>query len=188
VATVVRQKILIIDDDQNVREMLRRLLEASHYTVVTAEDGPSGLESTKVEQPDLVVVDGLLPKMHGFLVCKAIKELENPPKVVLFTGVYTRPNYRWEATRSSGADDLVAKGSKPIELIAAIKRLLPERAELDTFGSKTQEREAQIRTEIAAPEVIIPAPIPVAQPADEVNFALLGASDLDVLWQRKLEE
>lgn len=184
-AKVARQKILVVDDDENVRVMVRRLLESSHYEVDTADDGPAGLELAKRKHFDLVVVDGLLPKMHGFLLCKAIKELAIPPKVILFTGVYTKPNYRWEATKRYGADDLVPKGSRPVDLVNAIKRHLPETMNPDIFDidARLDNLELKDASEVKPREKVEPVePEPVLRPSvesapDDVNFALLNLSD-----------
>jgi two-component system response regulator MprA len=107
------KKILVADDEPVLRAMLKEALEMSGYQVILAADGKSVLEKVSSEKPDLVLMDGLLPKLHGFLACKAIKELVSPPKVILFTGVYTKPTYRFEATEQYGADEML---TKPIDL------------------------------------------------------------------------
>jgi DNA-binding response OmpR family regulator len=119
-------KILVAEDSKVTREMLRMLLAREGYNVVFAEDGEQAVELALTEKPDLVLSDGLLPKMHGFLACKAIKSVPMPPKVVLLTGVYTKPNYKWEAKLDFGADDLLVKPFKPEELLACIRKHLNE--------------------------------------------------------------
>ncbi len=99
-------------------------MKAGHE-VVFAEDGKSAVEKASSEMPDLVFIDGLMPKMHGFLACKAIKEMESPPKVILLTGVYTKPNYKWEAKGTFNADDLLKKPCSPDELLACLQKHLP---------------------------------------------------------------
>ena len=120
-------KILVAEDSSVMREMLRMLLVREGYEVLFAEDGQQAVEMAITEKPDLVLSDGLLPKMHGFMVCKAIKELESPPKVVLLTGVYTKPSYKWEAKLDFGADDLLLKPFRPDELLACIKKQIGSR-------------------------------------------------------------
>ena len=63
----VRRKILVIDDDPVIREILKSVLEKADYEVVLADNGLSGLEAAKRDSPDLVITDSLLPKLHGFL-------------------------------------------------------------------------------------------------------------------------
>ena len=103
----MQRKILVIDDDGVTRELLKSVLTNADYEVVLAADGLSGVETARSEKPDLVITDGLLPKLHGFLVCKAIKEFDSPPKVIILTGLYTKPTYKWTVKHEYGADDLL---------------------------------------------------------------------------------
>jgi DNA-binding response OmpR family regulator len=112
---------------------------------VFAEDGKSAVEKASTEKPDLVFIDGLMPKMHGFLACKAIKELDAPPKVILLTGIYTKPAYKWEAKGTFGADDLLKKPSSPEELLACIEKHLPSETNyLDASENQTEQRDRPI--------------------------------------------
>ena len=92
--------------------------------------------------------------MHGFLACKAIKELDAPPKVILLTGIYTKPAYKWEAKGTFGADDLLRKPSSPEELLACIEKHLPSATKyLDASEIQTEERDQPIeasRNSVAA--------------------------------------
>ena len=116
------RKILVADDSQIIREMLRMMLATEGYQVIFAEDGQQAVEMAATEKPDLVIADGLMPKLHGFLACKAIKELEDAPRVVLLTGVYTKPSYKWEVKKDYGADDLLTKPVRTEELIDCVKK------------------------------------------------------------------
>lgn len=120
------KQILVVDDDRVTRELLGLILTRAGYDVSFAEDGRTAVTRAQEERPDLVIIDGLLPGLHGFLACKAIKELDAPPKVILHTGVYTKPNYKWEAKREHGADDLLVKPAKPDELLACVKKHLDD--------------------------------------------------------------
>jgi CheY-like chemotaxis protein len=117
-------KILVADDDPPLRKVLGKILTSAGYEVILVEDGKAAVEMAKSEKPDLVITDGLMPKMHGFLVCKAIKELQSPPKVILLTAVYTKMHYKWEAKRKYGADELMTKPFEVAELLSCIKRHL----------------------------------------------------------------
>ena len=77
-----------------------------------------------MEKPDLVIIDGLLPKLHGFLACKAIKQLDHAPKVILLTAIYTKPTYKWEVMETYGADEVLTKPAKPADLLARIEKHL----------------------------------------------------------------
>lgn len=67
-------KIMVVDDDPDMREALQIILEAVGYTVVTAGDGQECLARLKDERPDLLILDLLMPKMDGFAVCKELKD------------------------------------------------------------------------------------------------------------------
>ena len=67
-------KILVVDDDPDMREALQMILESGGYTVVMAEDGEQCLAKLKEGQPDLLILDLLMPRMDGFEVCKALKD------------------------------------------------------------------------------------------------------------------
>jgi len=122
--------ILVADDDRLTREIIGAVLLKAGHHVLFAEDGQSALQIATMQQPDLVLIDGLMPKMHGFLACKAIKELPVAPKVILLTAVYTKPSYKCEAKGDFNADDLIAKPCGPDKLLACLDKHLadvPER-------------------------------------------------------------
>lgn len=118
------KRILVADDDPPLRKVLGKILTDAGYDVVLAEDGQSAVEKASSEKPDLVIADGLMPKLHGFLACKAIKELPSPPKVIMLTAVYTKKNYRWEVREKYRADDFLTKPFELAELLACIEKHL----------------------------------------------------------------
>jgi CheY-like chemotaxis protein len=121
-------RILIADDDPPLRKVLGKILTDAGYDVLFAEDGQSAVEKAASERPDLVIADGLMPKIHGFLACKTIKQMQSPPKVILLTAVYTKRNYKWEARGQYGADDLLTKPFELSKLLACIEKHLADRA------------------------------------------------------------
>ncbi|HEX8087801.1 MAG TPA: response regulator [Blastocatellia bacterium] len=123
-AALKNQKILVADDDQPLRKVLGKILTSAGYEVILVEDGKAAVEKTIIERPDLVITDGLMPKMHGFLVCRTIKELQPPPKVIMLTAVYTKMHYKWEAKEKYGADELMTKPFEVAELLDCIERHL----------------------------------------------------------------
>lgn len=66
--------ILVVDDDPEIREAISLILEANGYKVVTAQDGIDGLNKLKVDKPDLMILDLLMPRLDGFGVCKELKD------------------------------------------------------------------------------------------------------------------
>jgi len=117
-----RRKILVADDDAPLRKTLGKILNTAGYEVTLVEDGKTAVARAAAEHPDLVITDALMPKMHGFLVCKTVKGFTPPPKVIMLTAVYTKPGYKWQARDQYGADDLLTKPFKVPELLEAIER------------------------------------------------------------------
>jgi len=79
-------KILVVDDEPDIVDMLRMMLESASYEVVSAYDGKEGIEKAKKEKPDAVVLDLMMPGMDGFEACKEMKQdadLKDIPVLVL---------------------------------------------------------------------------------------------------------
>ncbi|MGD8757997.1 MAG: response regulator, partial [Deltaproteobacteria bacterium] len=120
-------KILVVDDDPDMREALQMILESADYTVVTAEDGEKCLSKLKEEQPDLLILDLLMPRMDGFEVCKALKDPRHAkyahvPIIILSSvqeGVSQR-RYELETGVQLDVDDYV---EKPIESGVLLERV-----------------------------------------------------------------
>lgn len=120
----MKKRILVVDDDHFMRETLNLILTQAGYDVLTAEDGRHALSRAKYDKPDLVIIDGVMPGLHGFLACKAIKDLHAPPKVILHTAVYTKLTYKLQAKADYGADAVLCKPVKTSELLACIEKHL----------------------------------------------------------------
>ena len=121
------KRILVADDDPPLRKVLGKILTAAGYEVILVEDGKAAIERAKQVKPDLVITDALMPRMHGFLVSKTLKEFEPPPKVILLTAVYTKDNYKHEAREKYGADDLLIKPFEVAALLDCVERQLSTR-------------------------------------------------------------
>ena len=120
-------KILVVDDDPDMREALQMILESGGYIVVMAEDGEQCLAKLKEEQPDLLILDLLMPRMDGFEVCKALKDpryakYARMPIIILSSvqeGVSQR-RYELETGVRLDVDDYV---EKPIESSVLFERV-----------------------------------------------------------------
>ncbi len=120
-------KILVVDDDPDMRETLQIILESGGYTVVMAEDGEQCLAKLKEEQPDLLILDLLMPRMDGFEVCKSLKDpryarYARMPIIILSSvqaGVSHR-RYELETGVQLDVDDYV---EKPIEGKVLLERV-----------------------------------------------------------------
>jgi DNA-binding response OmpR family regulator len=126
------KKILIIDYDPASLGKLSKLLKGPKFHIVTAADGRAGWEAFVAERPDLVVLEAMLPKMHGFdLTQKISRETQGRVPVILVTGVYKGAQYRQEATNGMGAADYFEKPVDEGAFLAAVKRLLHDEDEFD---------------------------------------------------------
>src|SRR5208337_5042124 len=84
--TVVRKKILLVDDDREIVESMRIALDASGFEVVVARDGNQGLAMAEREDPDLVILDMMMPKRSGFLVLEKLRRTRPVPvRVIMIT-------------------------------------------------------------------------------------------------------
>jgi DNA-binding response OmpR family regulator len=119
-----RKKILVADDDCHIRGLLQSILQRAGYDVILAEDGKVAIQKALGERPDLVITDALMPKLHGFLLCKMLKKSEDPPKVIVLTGVYKKASYKREAKEEYGADGLMGKPFDLLELLDLVERQL----------------------------------------------------------------
>lgn len=115
------QSILVVEDDDTVRETLALNLHAEGYQVHTAEDGESGLAAARELGPDLLVLDVMLPKLDGLTVCRLIRRESNVP-IILLTARGT------EADRivglETGADDYIVKPFSLGEFLARVRAAL----------------------------------------------------------------
>lgn len=121
--------ILVIDDDINICEMLRVYLENEGYEVKTANDGAEGISFFKIYEPDMVLLDIMLPKKDGWQVCREIREISSKP-VIMITAkgdVFDKV-----LGLELGADDFVVKPFDMKELSARVKAVLRRYSAKDT--------------------------------------------------------
>jgi TonB family protein len=119
------KKILVVDYDQSSLASLHGVLAKEGYEVVTAADGQAGWEKFNKESPDLVLMEAMLPKVHGFELCQRItSERNSQTTVFIMTGVYKDRVYRTEALRTYGASEYFEKPLKMTEIMASIEAVL----------------------------------------------------------------
>jgi len=126
------RKILIVDFDVASLESLAAIFEAYRFRVIRATDGQSAYEKFKEEKPDIVVLEAILPKVHGFDLTKRIsEETHGRVPVIIVTGLYRGPQYRMEALSTFGAADYLEKPVDKEKLLRAVMKLLSEEEEIE---------------------------------------------------------
>jgi two-component system alkaline phosphatase synthesis response regulator PhoP len=119
------RKILIADDEDMVRELVKTSLRNDGYEFVEAREGQEALNLTKAHMPDLVILDIMMPGMLGYQVCKEIKNNKKTAKIpVLFITARTSTLSVQTAVQSSGGQELINKPFDPADLRARVKKLL----------------------------------------------------------------
>ena len=114
-------RVLVVDDDPHIRELLRHFLEAEGFEVSEAADGRSALAALKSAKVDLVILDVMMPGLDGWTVCREIKRARELPVLMLTAkGESSQKVKGFEL----GADDNVVKPFDPPELVARVKSLL----------------------------------------------------------------
>jgi two-component system, OmpR family, alkaline phosphatase synthesis response regulator PhoP len=120
------KKILVVEDDALIRELDRVNLESAGFAVVLATDGFQGLEMARTENPDLIVLDIMLPKMDGFKVCRILKfddKYKHIPIIMLTARIQEVDK---ETGFKTGADGYMTKPYDPEELIKKINQVLAD--------------------------------------------------------------
>lgn len=114
-------RVLVVDDDDTVREVVRRYLTRDGHTVLEAADGPSALTAMRREVPDLVVLDLMLPGIEGLEICREIRRDSDVP-VIMLTALGSESDR--VVGLEYGADDYVVKPFSPRELALRVTRVL----------------------------------------------------------------
>lgn len=118
---MANEKILVVDDDQNIRELLRLYLIKEGYTVALAGDGEQALELYSAEKPDMVLLDVMMPKLDGWETCRRLRKLGDTPVIMLTAKGET---FDKVLGLELGADDYVVKPFDSKEVVARIKAVL----------------------------------------------------------------
>jgi two-component system response regulator ResD len=143
-----RYKVLVADDDPNVLDIIRLYFENQQISLVEASDGLQALKLVESEQPDIILLDVMMPNMDGFEACKEIRKKYDTPIIML-----TAKGEELDRVLGLelGADDYVTKPFSPRELMARIKaifRRMQPRTEV-------AEQEEEVKTELVFPDLSI---------------------------------
>ncbi len=124
VVTLDGSRILLVDDNQQNLELIQAYLETLPVEIETARDGVEAIEAVERQQPDLILLDVMMPRMSGFEVCQKLKA--NPETrdivVIMVTALHEVADY--ERAVESGTDDFLSKPVNKLELLTRVRSLL----------------------------------------------------------------
>jgi len=120
----MEKKILIVDDEVDLVDLVKLRLEANSYQVVVAYDGQAALGVVKKEKPDLIILDLMLPKLDGYKVCRMLKFDQKYKKIPIILFSAKAQDEDKTIGEEVGADAYVVKPFEPKVLLAKIKELL----------------------------------------------------------------
>lgn len=135
-------KVLIVDDDVNIAELIRLCLEKEGYSTIVANDGMKAIERFKADAPNLVLLDIMMPKVDGWQVCREIRRVSNIPIIMLTAKGDT---FDKVLGLELGADDYMVKPFESKELIARIKAVM----------RRYESKSSDISQEVVFPNLII---------------------------------
>jgi len=130
------KQVLVVDDDQAIRELLAEYLSKNNFDVITAEDGLEMDKQLLTDQPDLIILDIMLPGDDGFVLCQRIRQTSHVPIIMLTANSDEMDRV---LGLEIGADDYIAKPFSPRELLARIKALL-RRTQFASEENQTPEK------------------------------------------------
>lgn len=118
------QSILVIEDEQNIRLSISICLEQAGYKVMAARDGLEGIQTAIGARPDLILLDLILPKMNGYLICEALKSQEATRSIPILVMSAKAEEEDIHKAKMLGADGYIIKPFSPGELRNRIKVIL----------------------------------------------------------------
>lgn len=133
---MANEKILVVDDDTNICELLRLYLDKDGYDVITANDGAAAVKKFQDENPDLMILDIMLPELDGWQVCREVRKFSDKPIIMLTAKGET---FDKVLGFELGADDYVTKPFDAKEVLARIRAILRR------TGSDKQENIKEVR-------------------------------------------
>ncbi len=128
-------KILLVDDEQDILEIVSYNLKQEGYIIVTASNGREAIAVAKKERPQLIIMDVMMPEMDGMEACENIRKIPELSSTIIAFLTARSEDYSQVAGFDAGADDYIAKPIKPKLLVSKVKALL-RRLKEDSFSSE----------------------------------------------------
>lgn len=135
-------KVLVADDEKEIRNLLRLYLENESFEVVEAQDGPGTLEAVRINKPDICLLDIMMPGIDGLQVMKKIREESNIPIIIISARTA-------DAERilglNLGADDYIPKPFNPLEVVARVKSHMRRFTDLGSAATITHKEDLKVK-------------------------------------------
>ena len=154
-------KILLVDDEPDILEIVGYNLSNEGYKVITAENGVEGVKKAKKEKPQLIILDVMMPEMDGIEACEQIRTIPDLKNVVITFLTARGEDYSQVAGFDAGADDYITKPIKPKVLVSKVKALLRRFKEEDKqdnvlkIGDLTIDRD-EYKVLLKDEEIVLP--------------------------------
>jgi CheY-like chemotaxis protein len=147
-----KQTVLVVDDEPDIRKLIRRVLEDKGYRVREASRGHEALALLKEQAPDLVILDAMLPEVHGFDIARRIKGTERfgHIPIVMISAVYRGWRFAEDLKSSYGVDAYLEKPFKVTDVVAAVEHALARRPQPSSIERISTEAEAKLQQGIEA--------------------------------------
>ena len=123
----MQKTILVVDDDEGIRNLISMVLTGEEYKVITANDGKEGFELYQKQHPDALITDGTMPVMDGYELARKIKEINPDYPIVMYSTDFERAGDLQKA-EDAGVDLCIPKSQKAFTFPEIIDRLLAEKA------------------------------------------------------------
>jgi two-component system, OmpR family, response regulator ResD len=149
---VAGERILVVDDEPTVREVVQHYLEREGYRVQAAEDGQAALAAFGADAPDLIVLDLMLPGVDGIEVCRQVRAKASTPIIMLTAKGHESDRI---VGLELGADDYVVKPFSPRELVARVRSVLRRTLVGDGRGPSPPLRAGDVQVDPATREVTV---------------------------------
>ncbi len=176
---MANKKVLIVDDDTNICELLRLYLEKDGFDTVIANDGEAAIVKFNLEEPDMVLLDIMLPKLDGWQVCRTIRKNSNVPIIMLTAKGETFDKI---LGLDLGADDYVTKPFDSKEVVARVRAVLRRSASGDENAEKIVKYDKLI-INLTNYEMIVDGK-PVDTPPKELELVYHLASNPNRVYSR----
>ena len=154
-------KILLVDDEPDILEIIGFNLTNEGYNVLTAENGLEGVKKAKKEKPNLIILDVMMPEMDGIEACEQIRSIPDLEDTIVTFLTARGEDYSQVAGFEAGADDYITKPIKPKVLVSKVKALLrrlkyeDKNDQIVKIGNLTIDREAY-KIILKGEEIILP--------------------------------